>query len=103
MKYTLKNKDKVVLEFEVETIVEKGDGTFQSKTTYQTLTDVAVFEKSLLPLTLGKEDIKNKLQTWLGNRKTPKNRAFVEKIVATYGGNDRNFMLNDSYWIVPSD
>ena len=111
--YILKNKDKIVLEFEVETIEEQSIGIIDFQSYRQNINSVRINDVSLLPFGFKKDDLKDELQSWIQNRKAPKNRAFIEKITATYGGNDRNFMLyidvsfglslNDSYWIIPAD
>ena len=56
---------------------------------------------------------KDSLVSWINGPKTPKNREFVDKIIQTYGGNEKTFMdyidvsfglsLNDSFWIVPDN
>lgn len=106
MQYILKNKDKNVLEFEVE---KQEQTRFGEKEYFSYIKNINIIEPKLLPLHY-KE---GKLKEWIQKRKVPDNRAFVDKIIATYSNNSRDFMdyidvslalsLNDSFWIVPAD
>ena len=117
MKYILKNKDIDVLVFQVS-ILEHTD-RFGLVTYEHKLDDFFIINNELLPLKLNlmfnesssHKEKKESLVSWINGRKTPKNREFVDKIVQTYGGNEKTFMdyidvsfglsLNDSFWIVP--
>lgn len=104
MKYVLKNKDRIVLEFE-----------YIGKAKIANIADIKIFDEKILPRDITTKNINQNLKSWTYNRKAPENRAFVEKIVATYKQDNQSeeFMdyvkvslalsLNDSYWIVPSD
>lgn len=110
MRYLLKNKDDIVLEFEVKSIEAI---IFESLTYEQIIESVKILNNNL-PITIDKNDIKNSLKSWIDNRKIPSNRQFVEKIVASYANDKTNsFMdyidvslglsLNDTFWIIPTD
>lgn len=119
MKYILKNKDIIVLCFEIS-VLENTD-RFGLVTYEHKLDNFFVINKDLLPLKLAlllgdsetETDKKENLIAWINSRKAPKNREFVDKIIQSYGGNEKTFMdyidvsfglsLNDSYWIVPTD
>jgi hypothetical protein len=68
-------------------------------------------DSKLMPLDLHLDSEKQNLEHWLTRRVIPKNRAFVEEILATFGLsiNDtkgiidvcKGLSLNDSYWVVP--
>lgn len=103
-KYFLKNKDKILIEFEkIEKTSENefGEYTFQD-------VNILKFHNQF-------NDIKDNktLRKWIEKRKVPKNREFVDKIVATYSNEKNDILdfvdvslalsLNDSYWIVPAD
>ena len=90
--YILKNKDVDILEFNV------------------------CFEKEMLPYEIKKspQNIKESLENWIRNRKIPKNREFVNEILASSGiTREDNFMayinisfglsLNDCYWVVSNE
>ncbi|HDZ4981059.1 TPA: BspA family leucine-rich repeat surface protein [Campylobacter jejuni] len=113
MQYILKNKDNNILKFEVENIETKSI-VANTIETIQKLTKIEVIETKLLPKNLSIDDLERKLELWIKDRKAPKNRAFVENIVATYSINGKEQLmdyidislglsLNDSFWIVPSD
>lgn len=108
MKYLLKNKDSVVLEFEVSINTQTYQGISRQ---YATIKNTKAINDDLLPRSMNDLD---SLQKWIEKRKIPKNRAFVNDILKTLGvDSDDNFMayidislglsLNDSYWIMPSD
>lgn len=107
MKYLLKNKDKVVLEFEVSINTQ----TYQDiSRQYALIKNIKNIDSDLLPRSMNDVD---SLQKWIKKRKVPKNRAFVNDILKTLSiDSDDNFMvyvdislalsLNDSYWIIPA-
>ena len=111
MKYLLKNKDKVVLEFE---ILQK-----QSIENHNMLeecaTNIAIKDKDLLPTNIDSNNIEKNLLKWIKKRKAPSNRSYIKKIIATYKDetSEEKIMdyvnvsfalsLNDSYWITPED
>ncbi|MGX2972646.1 HipA domain-containing protein [Helicobacter sp. T3_23-1059] len=113
MKYLLKNKDKVVLEFEI-TIIQK-DFENTGKVIVSNIAKINIFDNKMLPIGIKTDNVEQNLKSWIYNRKAPENRAFVEKIVATYKQDNKSeeFMdyvrvslalsLNDSYWIIPAD
>lgn len=110
--YYLKNKDEIILEFEV--VRTKKVDYYTKKLSIDTKITNVSLHNDLLPLNIDKNDIINSLKNWIDNRKVPKNREFVEDIVYTYSANDKaDFMdyidvslglsLNDSFWIIPAD
>lgn len=110
--YCLKNKDKIILEFEV--VRTKRVDYYTKKPSVDTKITNVSSHSDLLPLNIDKSDIINSLKTWIDNRKVPKNREFVENIISTYSTNNKaDFMdyidvslglsLNDSFWIIPSN
>lgn len=118
MKYLLKNKDKVILEFEVKEIQSKfelyGDDT-QRFITRKVISNVEILDSTLIPKSINVNNIDKSLTNFIKHRKVPSNRAFVNDILKTLNAvdSDDNFMayvdislalsLNDSFWIVPSD
>ena len=109
MKYLLKNKDKVVLEFEVTTDTEEYQGISRQ---YTSLANLKSVNNKLLPYSM--EASLSSLEKWIKNRKIPKNRAFVNDVLKTLNvDSEDNIMayvdislalsLNDSYWIIPAD
>lgn len=113
-KYILKNKDKIVLEFEVETIQEQSMGAINFQFYRQTIKSVKINDDNLLPFGLVKDNLKDRLQSWIKQRKFPKHRQFAKNILASIPMDfSDNFMsyidislglsLNDSFWIVPAD
>lgn len=112
-KYLLKNKDKVVLEFEVDIVEIYSNVSNKIEFTHK-INNICSIEADLLPRNLRVDDLENNLDIWIRDRKIPRNRQFVENIVATYsvGGKDMlmdyidisfGLSLNDSYWIVSND
>ena len=108
MKYLLKNKDKVVLEFEVEIDSEilKGQTIH-----YVSLKNAKIFNENLLPRMVDKTKLLISLESWIKQRKIPKNRQFAKNVLASIPTNiEYNLMayvdisfalsLNDSYWII---
>ena len=80
MKYLLKNKDKVVLEFEVE----KDTKTFEGQTiSYVSLKDASIIDKNALPKQISQSDLLSSLESWIRHRKVPQNRQFAENILAS--------------------
>lgn len=110
MKYILKNKDIDILEFEVTTIKEE-----ISNTSTQIIQNLNLIKPNLLPRGItDNDDLQNGLDSWIRYRKIPKNRQFVENIVATYSAEEKEMLmdyidvslglsLNDSYWITPAN
>ena len=113
MVYLLKNKDKAVLQFEVETL-EVLSPVSNTKESIQAIKDICVLDSGLLPRGF-KDDISNtQLATWIKDRKIPKNRRFVENVIATYNSDNKELLmdyidvslglsLNDTFWIIPSN
>lgn len=103
-KYFLKNKDTILIEFEkIEKTLENEFGKY----TFQDVNILKIYNQF--------NDIKDNktLKEWIEKRKVPKNREFVDKIIATYSSEKNDILdfvnvclalsLNDSYWIVPKD
>lgn len=109
MKYVLKNKDKVVLEFEV--ILAQHLDMFGK----EQIKNLKICDKRLIPHNLNTNDIQANLLKWIDKRKAPKSRKYIKKIISTYKSetSKENIMdyvnvsfalsLNDSYWITPAD
>ena len=111
MKYLLKNKDKVVLEFEIS----QKQSSLNTNIFEEYATNIAIKDKGLLPINLDSSDIEKNLLKWIKKRKAPNNRSYIKKIIATYKDktSEEKIMdyvnvsfalsLNDSYWIIPAD
>ena len=79
------------------------------------LANIKIFNEKILSRCIKTEKIQQNLKLWIYNRKAPENRAFVDKLVATYRQNNQSeeFMdyvkvslalsLNDLYWIIPAE
>ena len=112
MRYLLKNKNKVVLSFEIIELEENFEGISNK---FLKIKNIEIFEPQLLPHNLELDNVEISLEKWITKRKVPKNREFVHKILATLGklDNPKNFMayidislglsLNDSFWIIPAE
>lgn len=110
MKYMLKNKDRVVLEFEV-----KLKHSAISNNLEEYAENIAVKDKNLLPINMDSSNIQKNLLNWIKKRKAPTGRSYIKKIIATYKDNTSEertmdyvnvsfaLSLNDSYWITPAD
>ena len=111
--YILKNKDVDVLEFNVCFEKEMFRGT-EKEMAY--LLDVKVLRQDIVPFEIknSPKNIKGSLENWIRNRKIPKNREFVNEILASSGiTRGDNFMayvnisfglsLNDCYWVVSGE
>ena len=102
--FVLKNKDVDILKFRIEDSLY-GDYELTILEKYNT-------NKLFYPITLKMDDA-NELLEWIQERNIPKNRAFVNEILASLGlhGNDligilivgKGLSLNDPYWIVDLD
>ena len=113
MQYILKNKDKNVLEFEVENVEEYTQ--FMGQITSSKMINLHIINEKLLPKSIKKENAKTHLISWIQARKVPKNREFVDEIIASYKNDNEKeqlmdyvnvslaLSLNDSFWIVPAD
>ena len=99
--FVLKNKDIDILKFRIEDSLY-GDYELTILEKYNT-------NKLFYPITLKMDDA-NELLEWIQERNIPKNRTFVNEILASLGlhGNDligilivgKGLSLNDPYWIV---
>lgn len=111
--YILKNKDVDVLEFNVCFEKEMFRGV-EKEMAY--LLDVKVLRQDIVPFEIknSPKNIKGSLESWIRNRKIPKNREFVNEILASSGiTREDNFMayinisfglsLNDCYWVVSNE
>lgn len=102
--FVLKNKDIDILKFRIEDSLY-GDYELTILEKYNT-------NKLFYPITLKMDDA-NELLEWIQERNIPKNRAFVNEILASLGlhSNDligilivgKGLSLNDPYWIVDPD
>ncbi|BAM12637.1 putative transcriptional regulator [Helicobacter cinaedi PAGU611] len=110
MQYILKNKDEVVLEFEVETIKHIERGVEISK---DMIKNIQLFNISLAPINLDINNPSESLESFIKYRKAPSHRQYVQKIIASYSRGEERLMdyidvsfglsLNDSYWIIPAN
>lgn len=108
--YYLKNKDKIILQFEICSI--EIDDYLKENQYKQEVKNIQVFS-DLLPINLNKNDLQNSLKKWIENRRVPNNREFCENIIATYSNDKQNLIdyidvslclsLNDTFWVVPTD
>ena len=109
MFYQLKNKDEIILRFEV--------GDIQTQALGKDIAEQAVLNVDIrndnLPRAINKDDLKKSLKSWIENRKIPKNRQFVKNIISSYAQQGKSdFMayvnvslalsLNDTFWITPA-
>ncbi|MFC3848212.1 hypothetical protein ACFOPX_06715 [Helicobacter baculiformis] len=80
MWYVLKNKDKEVVKFELK-VEEQVINSVKIKNYFIDDTSI-VLEPVLLPRAFDdKKSVVENLEDWIGHRKIPKNRAFVEDII----------------------
>lgn len=108
--YYLKNKDKIILQFEICSI--EIDDYLKENQYKQEVKNIQVFS-DLLPINLNKNDLQNSLKKWIEHRRVPNNREFCENIIATYSNDKQNLIdyidvslclsLNDTFWVVPTD
>ena len=90
--YILKNKDVDILEFNVCFEKEMFRG-FEKEITH--LINVKILHQDMVPYEIKKspQNIKESLENWIRNRKIPKNREFVNEILASSGiTREDNFM-----------
>ncbi|CAM3313811.1 transcriptional regulator [Helicobacter labetoulli] len=110
MQYVLKNKDKEIMRFSVESVkqIERGVEFFTKE-----IRNVSVLNEVLLPINIDINDLPMSLESFIKHRKAPNNRENVKNLIATYNENKTEQLmdyidvslglsLNDSYWIVPS-
>ena len=105
-RYVLKSKDKILITFDFESKIKEINGINSSS---YSISNIIINQdnRKLLPKNL--TDISEKsLLEWVKKRKAPKNRQFVEKILAAYNDNSSPFAyvdvckalsVNDTYWI----
>ena len=93
MQYILKNKDKNVLEFEVENVEEYTQ--FMGQITSSKMINLHIINEKLLPKSIKKENAKTHLISWIQTRKVPKNREFVDEIIASYKNDNEKEQLMD--------
>ncbi|WP_107812451.1 HipA family kinase [Campylobacter concisus] len=111
--YILKNRDVDVLEFNVCFEKEMFRG-FEKEIAH--LINVKILHQDMVPYEIKKssQNIKESLENWIKNRKIPKNREFVNEILASSGiTREDSFMayinisfglsLNDCYWVVSGE
>lgn len=103
--YILKNKDVDVLEFNVCFEKEMFRGV-ENKIAY--LHDVKILNQDMVPYEIKKssQNIEESLENWIKNRKIPKNREFVNEILASSGiTREDNFMayINISFGLSLND
>lgn len=104
--YLLKCKDVVLAEFLLRRTEEVNMGI----TSYEYSIEIKrIFEEneSLFPKNLGKTFTGKQLLRWINNRKVPKNRQFVDKLLTAidddnpmkYVDVSHALSLNDAYWV----
>lgn len=111
MQYVLKNKDKEIVRFSVESVkqIERGIEFFTKE-----IRNVSVLNEALLPINIDINDLPMSLEYFIKHRKAPNNRENIRNIIATYNKNKTEELmdyidvslglsLNDSYWIIPSN
>lgn len=98
MIYYLKNKDKILLQFEICNV--EIDDYLKEKQYKQEIRNIQVFS-DLMPINLDKNDLQNSLKKWIENRRVPYNRKFVEKIIATYANDFNQSFTNQTYGYLP--
>lgn len=98
MIYYLKNKDKILLQFEICNV--EIDDYLKEKQYKQEIKNIQVFS-DLMPINLDKNDLQNSLKKWIENRRVPYNRKFVEKIIATYANDFNQIFTNQTYGYLP--
>ncbi len=110
--YTLRSKDIPLIEFSLYRITEQALGSVAYR--YEiSINKIYEEHRDIFPKNLQKTDEKN-LLLWIKKRKAPKNRRFVQKILASFadtadakhGENPLKYVdishalsLNDAYWI----
>ena len=70
MIYYLKNKDKILLQFEICNV--EIDDYLKEKQYKQEIKNIQVFS-DLMPINLDKNDLQNSLKKWIENRRVPYN------------------------------
>lgn len=105
--YTLRSKDKPLINFSLKRELEEEFGVKQYK--YQVeIIDVIEENKSILPYPLRHQLDNKHLLNWINQRKAPKNRQFVNQIMSAiedsrnplkYVDISHALSLNDAYWI----
>ncbi|WP_337369670.1 hypothetical protein [Phascolarctobacterium faecium] len=106
-KYILRSKDTPLIEFSLFETKEEALGTFDFSYSLQ-INKIHVKNKQLFPKNLPDDPTEEQLLKWINKRKAPKNRQFVEKILAAiddspnplkYVNVSHALSLNDAYWI----
>lgn len=80
-KYILRSKDTPLIEFSLFETKEEALGTFDFSYSLQ-INKIHVKNKQLFPKNLPDDPTEEQLLKWINKRKAPKNRQFVEKILA---------------------
>lgn len=106
--YTLRSKDVPLIFFSLYEFEEEAFGL--KNKVYSVQIDKIFYEnQALFPKNLSINPSNDELLRWINRRKAPKNRQFVEKILAAFDDStnpmryvdiSRALSLNDAYWIV---
>lgn len=106
--YTLRSKDVPLISFSLYELEEEAFGL--KNKVYSVQIDRIFYEnQALFPKNLSINASNDELLRWINRRKAPKNRQFVEKILAAFDDStnpmryvdiSRALSLNDAYWIV---
>ena len=109
-RYILQSKDKPLIEFDLHILTEVIMGELEHSYSLQ-ITAVHEENQYLFPKNLS-ETNNNSLLHWIQERRAPKNRQFVNQILAAYDSSESpisyidisyGLSLNDSYWIINAD
>ena len=105
--YTLRSKDFPLVEFSLYNTKRTGLGLTVNKYEIE-INKIFAENKALFPKFFSQEINKDNLLVWIKKRKAPKNRRFVDKILASIEDDDNPvkyvdvshaLSLNDAYWI----
>lgn len=106
--YTLRSKDVPLISFSLYELEEEAFGLKNRVYSVQ-IDKIFIENQALFPKNLPINPSNDELLRWINRRKAPKNRQFVEKILAAFDDSanpmryvdiSRALSLNDAYWIV---
>ena len=106
--YTLRSKDVPLISFSLYELEEEAFG-LKNKVYSVQIDKIFLENQALFPKNLSINPSNDELLRWINRRKAPKNRQFVEKILAAFDDStnpmryvdiSRALSLNDAYWIV---
>ena len=106
MRYSLQNKDISLIDFRIDMQIENINGIASRKTAYS-IEKIHSEHTKIFPKDI-EEYTGEAIQRWIDNRKAPKNRQFINKILSVFedAKNPMTFLdithalsLNDTYWV----